>query len=889
MLTMARLTNAEDSVEYYEADDYYCSGDAGRAPSVWFGRGAEELGLTGEIDRTVFRSLLHGELPDGTTLSDPGHAERRPGWDCTLSAPKSVSMQALIAGDKRLVEAHEEAVSAALRFVESRIAGYRETADGITSRADAKGIVVARIRHELSRNADPQLHTHAVLLNVALTSKGGWRCFDARRLYRQQKLVGAVYRAELAKRVVELGFDIRIENADGRFELAHITREQITAFSTRWQAIARELEKEGRDVGASSPREREIANLASRPAKVAVDRTAVWQQWDQRARDQAVDFTPRAPSIVSNAQRQTALSEGVSFAIAHTTERSAVVKDHQLLAAALGRVGALGGAEAISGIEREITARLSTGELISDGSRYTSAEAVRVEEEILAFERDGRGRVQSIVPQLWFAELDACPLNPGQRQTARTILTTKNRVIGVNGWAGTGKTTLLAYVREIAEERGYTVIGLAPSAVAARQLGSSGIESETIAAFLAREATPDRNTLVVVDEAGMVGARDMHAVLKAVERGEARVVLVGDELQLKAVAAGAPFAQLQKNEMETEHLTEILRQKNPILGEAVSHSTRRDVRSAIAKLRGTTAEIASAEKRWAAIARQYVRLTPAERAETVIISGTNSARDGINAVVRTMLGLSGKGHEVEALRPMNLTLAERRSTASYAVGDVIEPIKAYKLTAIDTRAKSGESVSPEQAEDRVKWANGAQAVVKAIRDGKVELELADGRHALWLPSGASHVSAFRRVKLELTQGDLLRVTANDYRRNVLNGDVLTVTAIDKDAGRVDLMTASGAAVAIHTCQALHIEHGYASTVHSAQGRTVDRVIFDACTRSASAHESLFYTGISRARHEAWIYTDDREALPDAMSRADEKEKALDVVEARKNVVTERAA
>ncbi len=889
MLTISPITSPKAAAEYYEADDYYCSGQDERSPSAWFGRGAHELGLTGEVDRAAFRNLLHGELPDGSVLSH-GHGERRPGWDCTLSAPKSVSMQALVAGDKRLVEAHEQAVIAALRFVESRIAGYRETAGGITSRVAAEGIIVAQIRHELSRNADPQLHTHAVLLNAARTATGDWRCLDARRLYRQQKVVGAVYRAELAKRVVELGFDIRVEHTDGRFELAHISREQIAAFSTRRQDITRELEEAGLDLAGASARQREIATLASRPSKAAVNRTTVWQAWSARAQEHGVDFTPRAPALVSDTERQAAIADGVSFAIAHTTERAAVVEDHQLLAVALGRVGARGGAEAVFDIEHEIAARLATGELVSDGSRYTSSAAVRVEEEILKLEHDGRNKLPAIVSQLWFPDMDACPLNAGQRQAARTILTTQNQVIGVRGWAGTGKTSLLKYVREIAEERGYVLMGLAPSAVAARELGRSGIESETIAAFLAREATPGSNTLVVLDEAGMVGARDMHAVLKAVELGGARIVLVGDQLQLKAVAAGAPFEQLQANEMKTEHLTEILRQKNRNLGEAVTHSTRRDVRSAVEKLRGTTAEIQSAEKRWVAIARQYVCLTPAERAETVILSGTNSARDAINASVRAMLGLSGRGQEVDVLRPLHLTEAERRSTASYVIGDVVEPSKAYKLTPVFiATTTSGDALSPSQGPERVKWASGAQAEVKAVRDGKVELELPNGCRALWRPSGASKVSVHRRAKMELAVGDLVRVTANDYRRGVFNGDVLTVTAADKVAGRIDMVAAGGATVTLHTSRALHLEHGYASTVHSAQGRTVDRVIFDACTRSASAHESLFYTGISRARHEAWIYTDDRDALPDAMSRADVKAKALDVVQGREKAQAQLAA
>jgi conjugative relaxase-like TrwC/TraI family protein len=858
MMTVCPISGAAEAADYYDADDYYFSKEDGSSPSAWFGRGAEDLGLTGEVDRTIFRKALDGSLPDGSVLAGGRHGERRPGWDCTFSAPKSVSMQALIAGDHRLGDAHNTAVDAALRYFEKEVAGYRESAGGTIGRFRSESVLVAQFRHELSRNVDPQLHTHAVLLNAVPRHDGEWRCLDAAGLFKQQKTVGAVYRAELARRVVELGYAIRKEHVDGRFELANITREQIDAFSTRRRDIEQAHEVAGIDITEASPRQREIIALATRRAKSDVDRTAVWQQWSNRANAIDVDFTPIVPQPALVIDRQAAIGEAVIFAIEHTTERSAVVEHHQLIGAALGHLGGLGGADAIPEIEAALSARVSAGTLVKDELQYTSADAVATEQKILDVEHAGRGAVASIVSQLWFLDTEVDTLNADQRQAARAVLTSCDRITGIHGWAGTGKTTLLDHVRGVASDHGYRLLGLAPSAAAARELGRAGIGAETVAAFIARGTKLNSSTVVVLDEAGMVGARDMQAILLAVESGGARIVLVGDQGQLKAVNAGAPFQQLQANGMATEQLKMIVRQKNAVLGEAVTFAARRDVRAAVERLKGTTAEITAAEVRWNTIARQYVMLTPAQRKETLIVSGTNRAREEINAAVRVMLGVQGTGSVFQALRSRNLTDAERRSTASYRVGDVVVATKAYKSLGLS---------------------RGDQARVIGGGAGKVTLQRPDGTTVEWQPAAASKVGVYQVADIELARGDLVRHTANDYGRGILNGDVLTIDQIDHAQKVVVLRDDAGAKISIPTDKALYIEHGYASTVFAAQGRTTDRVIIDACTRSACAHEASFYVAISRARNECWIYTDDKDALPEAMSRADVKSKALDVAHA----------
>lgn len=851
-MTLHPITDAAQAVSYYEADDYYAAEGQEHCPSAWFGRGAEEVGLVGEVDRGVFRESLEGRLPGAACLAGGQHGVRRVGWDCTFSAPKSVSVQALVGGDERLIEAHEAAVRDALAYIERELAGYRETHAGEVTRVSSTKLVAAQFRHEVSRGLDPQLHTHAVLINAVQRADGAWRCLDARRLYQEQKAVGAIYRASLAARSRDLGYSLRVEHADGRFELAHITNTQVDAFSTRRAEIKEELQQRGLEVENASPRERELANLITRKAKGDFDRSALVHVWKEHAHAVDISFKPIAPSFLSPEEHRAAVAAATDFAIEHETERSSVVTCHALIGTAVGYAC---GTVSVEDVQRELDARAELGVLVREDDRYTTAAAQATEKEMLKMMTSGRGAVLPVLPQSWFTDLDDNPLNAGQREAARHILTAADRVVGMNGSAGTGKTTLLAHVVEIATQRGYRVVGVAPSAAAARELERAGVAGETIAAFLSRTPSLDASAIVVVDEAGMVGTRDMHGVLTRVEKAGARAVLVGDVGQLKAVSGGAPFEQLQSHGLSTVRVTEIVRQRNPELSAAVERAAAKDTCAALSKLAGRTEEIAGANDRWNRIARHFSMLTPEQRMRTLVLTGTRRARDEINAAIRFRTGIAETGEKFLVLRPLNLTEAEIRSTAVYRPGLVVVPHKNYPTLGL---------------------MRGDQAKVVGVADGRVELQRPSGDTVAWQPAIASRVGVFESTEVEFAKGDRVRITANDHGRTLANGDFYTVVSIDSDAKRLSIESADGHEVVLSTENALHLEHGYASTVHSVQGATCDRVIIDACTRSACAHASSFYVAISRAKDEVWIYTDDREALPYAMSRDERKSMALDV-------------
>lgn len=851
MLSIAVVKNSAAAGSYYaETDNYYAQD---RSPSQWQGDGAQRLGLSGPVNASAFTRLLDGQMPDGTEIHNAAEGHRS-GLDLTFSAPKSVSMQTLIGGDVRLIDAHEKAVARAIDYAEG-LAAYRVTEAGVT-RIEASGnLVVASFRHDLSREADPQLHTHAVVINTTQRPDGQWRAVEAGDLLRQKMLMGALYRSELALEAQALGYQVRQTHPDGRFELAHFTAKQIEAFSTRSQAIEAALAAQGRTRENASAREKEVATLATRQAKHDVDRAALRASWRDKSQALGIDYAP-SPAVAAPGHdgRAEAARAAVAFAVAHTTERQAVASEAQLVRAALERGT---GRTDLAAIRAEINRQSINGELIRDGGRYTTAAAQQRERDILGVEARGRGTVTPIMEaQRAGRILAGSALNGGQQTAASLVVATDSRVVAIQGAAGTGKTTMLREAKTLAEANGYRVMGLAPSAAAARELGGAGIESRTIATFNQRNnAGLTSRSVLVVDEASMVSAKDMRDVLVKVEAAGARVVLVGDVQQLKAVEAGKPFAQLQAAGIARVEMGEIQRQNNAQLRQAVELAARGEAARSLALLERHVIEIAGQRERHQAIAKDYARLPANERDKTLILAGTHAARAAINDNVRAELGLAGRGLVVATLERKDLTEAQARSSLSYQPGDVIQAQKAYASLGLE---------------------RGELARVVESGAGRVTLERADGGQAEWRPASQKHMTAYLEGVRELSVGDAVRLTANDHAQGIVNGERAMVAGIDADRQTVTLTKADGGQLALDASAPLHLDHGYASTVHSAQGQTADRVLIEADTRSATANESSFYVAISRARDEVTVYTDDKAMLPEAIERPDEKSAALDV-------------
>ncbi|WP_244539858.1 MobF family relaxase [Pseudomonas aeruginosa] len=378
-------------VSYYAdgADDYYAK-DGGAMQ--WQGAGAEALGLSGEVEQARFRELLDGRISDSTKLMRTVKeadgkvvSKERLGYDLTFSAPKGVSLQALVHGDASIIEAHDKAVAAAIREAE-RLSQARITVNKKTGTENTNNLVVAKFRHETSRALDPDLHTHAFVLNMTQRSDGEWRALKNDGVFNSSMFLGNVYKAELARELEKAGFQLRYER-NGTFDLAHFSDEQIREFSSRSQQIEAALAAKGLDRSTASYAEKNQAALATRDKKQGgIDREELRQVWLERSRALGIDYHSREwAGVGADAQggreRNSAATpqiekpleyradQVIEFAIKSLTERQAVIGQKELMDTALRHgYGALTIDDVRAGIER----RAASGHLIREEPLYAS-------------------------------------------------------------------------------------------------------------------------------------------------------------------------------------------------------------------------------------------------------------------------------------------------------------------------------------------------------------------------------------------------------------------------------------------------------------------------------------------------------------------------------------
>ena len=930
MLSIGALSSAAQGASYYERDGYYAKDDPDhKAASAWAGTGATELGLEGEVDGGVFRAVLEGKVPDGSDTrlgrrGKDGDITHRPGRDLTFSAPKSVSLAALVGGDARIVDAHDRAVKATLAWVEGNAAQTRlkDPGTGRMVRAGNQKIVAATFRHDTSRNLDPQLHTHAVLANMVRGEDGKWRTMANEGLYERQKLIGMLYRNELATGLARLGYDIEKTHADGRFEIGGVKREVVEAFSTRRAEIEAAMAQRNLGSSADSPRLAERAALMTRAAKRDIDRDGLRGVWEKQAAAlgfdaralvaEAVEKTPGAAVAERGTGRETGskapsggvspraaepvsalreavadglaeaapaldaapgtspAAEAVAWARAHLSEREAVFARADLFAAALAYSP---GAVSIGEVEREVGA-LEKGGALHAVSLPGAEDALATEKtlgeerETIALMRAGAGTGRAPL-RGWQVQghLHKGPLTAGQREAVKLIVSAKDRTVGVQGYAGTGKTTMLDRARTLARKKGWRMMGLAPSASAVRTLASeAGIESETLQRFLARNAgvaegrltargaremrAAFAKTILVVDEgslASTVQARDLLRI--ANELRIPRVVLVGDAKQLDAVDAGKPFAQLQAAGMQTAVMDEIMRQRDPALKEAVEASLAGEIGRAFDKLGANVAEV-KPDNIAGAVAARWLALSPEARENTGVMAPSHELRQAINGHIRERLAREGRIHgpalESERLVSKGYTNAEKALAENYAKGDVVAFHRPYKRLGVG-----------KGDERRVAGVDHRNRAV-LLDDGK-------GGTVAWKPAeiggrrGGTEV--YRAEGVELRAGDRVRWTRNDEALGLVNSRTAEVTAVAN--GRVTFQLEDGKTLELGKgdAQLRHLDHAWASTVHAFQGRTVDNVI--AAMEARHPHlttQKSFYVEISRARDRAELVTDDAAEL-----------------------------
>src|SRR5271156_2649016 len=892
MLTISKPLSSSQAQTYHAKEfmsveqNYWKQGDT--ILGEWQGRMAEQYGLAGGIDARHFARLSEGQNPltgeqlvrhrngqeyttaDGTTVKP---VEHRAGWDATFSAPKSVSLTALVGGDDRVREAHRQAVTTALteleRYTQARIGGNRA--------AETTGeFIAAKFEHDTARPVDgyaaPQLHTHAVIFNVAVRDNGQTRALQERGLFESQQFATAVYQSEMTYRLRNLGYEIE-PGRSGAPEIKGYSQEYLDASSPRSQQIREHLEKTGyqgpeaAQIAAHSTRDRKEIHS---PAEVLAAHRQIAAEFGNQADKVVMEARSRGPEHAPEHDRessQQAARQAVTYARDRSFEREAVTDERELYRDALRRgMSETTYSEVRAGFEARIAAgefQLVSGQKHDSGRSFTTAETIRAEKEILHRMQQGQGRaeqIMSIQAAVAHAEKQR-HLNAGQRSATEEILTSRDVVQGLEGRAGVGKTTLLKSVREAAEKRGYVVEGFAPTSRAANQLRDASISADTLRGFLVRpgQPSPDRH-LYMVDESSLAGTKQVRDFLAKLESSD-RVLLIGDPRQHQGVEAGKPFEQLVNAGMKTTQLDQIVRQRDaPELLKAVEHLSRGETAEGLALLeqQGRITEIADPQQRIAAIARSYA----ASPDNTIVVSPDNASRHQINQAVRSELQILGTvASEDHAMRVLatrsDMTGADRTWAARYAVDDVLYYPRGSQGIGIERQSYT-------------------KVIATQPKDNLLTVQKEDGTTATYNPLRLYGVTVYRELEREFAVGDRLSFTAPSKELGVANRDLGTVQRIDK-GGQFSVKMDNGKAVSFDANQMRHFDHGYAVTSHSSQGLTADRVLVNVDTE---VHPELInsrfaYVSVSRASHDVQVFTNDAITLAERLSAEISKTSALD--------------
>ncbi len=779
--TYHKLEYTSDAQSYYKQDD--------TVKGEWQGKLAASLGLSGEVAPLEFSRLTEGKHPqteeqmvrhregqeyanaDGSVTKP---VEHRAGWDATFSAPKSVSLTALVGGDERVTAAHRAAVTTALEELEK----YTHARIGGINPAEQTGkFIAATFEHDTARPvkgyAAPQLHTHAVIFNVTEREDGSTRALQPQSLFESQNYATAVYQSALTHQLRELGYEIE-PGQSGAPEIKGYSQAYLDASSPRSQQIKEQMER----AGFQGPEAAQIAAHSTRDRKLTLTSGEVLAAH----KETAAEFGDQPRQIIAAAQERalTQTQPGlhtdaravVAFSKEKVFEREAVADERIIMREALRRgMGEVSFPE----IQEEFRRRREEGEFRSvqgqkhsSGRSFTTPETLAAERANIRQVMDGQGAATPMLSDAAAGRQATSRdfLNDKQQTAIREVLTSTDRVHGFQGLAGTGKTTTLAAIREGAEKGGYTVEGFAPSSKAAGQLRESGIEATTLQSFLARKAKPNEPAskhLYMLDESSLASTRQMRAFLEKIGP-EDRVLVIGDTRQHQGVDAGRPFQQMQEAGMQTSRLDTIMRQKDPELLRAVQHLAANETEKGIALLagQGRVTQLAGAPERIAAIAKDYA----AKPENTIIVSPDNKSRQQINEAVRAELlkagTLADDGRQLLTLsHRSDMTGPDRTWAAMYKPGDVVKYERGSKAEGIE---------------------RGSSAVVRSS-DGatnRLTVEMGDGSTVAYDPKRVYGVNVFRETSREFATGDRLQFSALNKELGISNRDMGTITKMEPD-------------------------------------------------------------------------------------------------------------
>jgi conjugative relaxase-like TrwC/TraI family protein len=838
--------------------------EQGEQMLVWQGAGANRLGLSGQVTEKVYANLLSGLTPDSSprnqvSLTARQKKDRRCAFQAVLSAPKSVSVAALVFEDGRLLKAHNEAVCATLNVLEKECALTRVRKDGSMEDRKTGNLIMAVVTHDSTRPVvidgrefiDPQLHSHIAIPNLTYDAKEKqWKAVNPLELFKRQALIREVYWHELARRCSALGYEIKNESYG--FNL--VGYEQFNArFSKRSDQLDRYREEHGL---ANTAKGNAYAAAESRDRKSKRQRPDLVKEWLTQITGEEKKMVPGPGTGAVIIQRR--IEDLIKLSIEHLSERVSVFRDSGLLADMVKRArgSTVNFDDLRASVDRE-------EELIRSGDRLATVESLQLEREIIKFAKEGRNRWLPLA-----RNPDLSPsLSEDQSKAIRGLLRSRDGVMGLTGDAGAGKSTV---TQELLRHFEVGTLMLSPNTGGRESLRDLAVNQEdqriaqafeqtqTVAAALTNKRLFQRANggLILVDEAGLVGIKDLSEIFREAKAVSARVLLVGDTKQHHGVPAGDALRILKRHAgIKSQRLYEIHRQKpNPDYLEIVSLVAKGEVNRASARLqqRGWVTELKDEGERARAVATELLRLR-SEGKSARVVAPTWAEIIRIGEAVRQSRRESGLLHgddiKMQVVDDLKWTPGQRRDFAEYKSGQIITLVQGIKETG--------------RRGDRFKVVGSDAKGLHALNPLGKECFLPFYQAKRW--------SVGEEREIALAKGDEILIRANHPKAKLRNGEVDLISHITPDI----IVLKSGRVFSPKEFK--QFGYGYAVTSYAAQGQTVDSVIVSAPVqpRQALSREG-WYVMLSRGRENLRVYTDDWATLKERVQRENNRMAAVEL-------------
>lgn len=833
MLRITTNVSSAAAKDYFSTADYYSEGQelAGR----WCGKAATLLGLSGAIRQQDWDRLCDNLDPrSGAPLTVRHKSERRVGYDFTFNVSKSVSLLYGLTQDQRLVDVVQKAANETMCEMQTHMQ-TRVRRGGKNTDRNTGNLCWGEYVHLTSRPVDgipdPHLHMHAFAFNVTWDAEEHrWKAGQFGELKAMAPYYEAVFQSKVASGMMELG--LPVARTQKGWELSGLDKTTVNKFSRR-TALIEELAKAK---GITDPVVKSQIGATTREKKQKeLTMPELQQEWSARLEEGERDALHRLIGRIGTGpvrESPQAAREAADYAVQHCFERDSAVPERDLLREALRRSY---GAASRTAVERAIASSNVIHASLDGKNMVTTPQMLAMEAAVVQYAREGR----NACPPLAEGEHEFRRpwLSDEQKRAVRLVLQSTDKVAVVRGSAGVGKTTLLKEVVEAIEANGQKVLAFAPSAAASRNvLRSKGFdEAETIARLLVDKELQERlcGQVALVDEAGLMGIRSMHDLFALAERVDARIILVGDRNQHRAVDAGDPLSLLEDEAGIVPAQVQEIRRQRGEYRHAVADLSQGKIAEGFHRLdtMGAIKELPP-EERYTALAEEYVE-SVRRGLRTLVVSPTHAEGKMVTDHIRLSLHDAGllnrEQHRCEVLVSRNLTTAERGDPAMLSKGDVL----VYHQNA------------PGHP-------RGQRLVV--------------GEDSLPLKQ-AERYTVYRSEPMSVSANDILRITKNGYSlegKRINNGDIATVAGFTKKG---DVRLTNGA-----TLPAIggHFTYGYVTTSHSSQSRSEDKVIIAQSAASFGASSARqFYVSASRGEKEISIYTDDRKAMLEAVSQQDE--------------------